>query len=75
MKLSVVRVIPIVFVIGLVAFLLSGVSRFKNAKHGFDYVVGDIVWFGFLVAALTLIVLVSVTLFRTVSNRRSTARA
>lgn len=72
MKLTVVRAIPIVLVIAVVSFALSGVPRFKNANHGLDYVVGETVWLGFLIAALALIVLASVALYRRVSRRGAT---
>jgi hypothetical protein len=76
MKPTVVRAIPIVFVLALASFALSGVPRFKNAHHGLDYLVGETVWLGFLIAALALIVLVAVALYRRLSRRRSaTAQA
>lgn len=73
MKLTVLRAIPPVLAVAIAAFALSGVPRFKNAKHGIDYVVGEIVWLGFLVAALALVVLVGVAGYRYVTARRATA--
>ena len=52
---------------------MSGVPRFKNGKHGLDYVVGEIAWLGFLVAALSLVILVAVAVARLISRRRSIA--
>lgn len=63
-KLTVVRPIPVALAIALVAFVLSGVPRFKNAHHGVDAVIGEIVWLGFLIAALATLVLVAVALYR-----------
>jgi heme exporter protein D len=44
-------------------------GRFKNATQGFDYVVGEIVWLGFLACALAFIVLVAVALSRRTTRR------
>jgi hypothetical protein len=71
-KLTVPRAIPIALAIALATFFLSGVDRFKTAHHGLDYVVGEAVWLGFLLAALALLVLVAVALFRRISQRRAT---
>jgi hypothetical protein len=64
MKLTVVRAIPLTLALAAGMFVLSGVPRFKNAHHGIDAVVGDIVWLGFLVTALAAVVLVAVALYR-----------
>ena len=64
MKLTVVRAIPIALAIAIAGFFVSGVDRFKNAHHGFDAVVGEAAWLGFLIAALAVIVLVAVALHR-----------
>jgi hypothetical protein len=71
-KLTVVRAIPIALVIALAALFVSGVHRFKTAHHGLDAVVGEAAWLCFLLAALSLIVLVAVALFRRVSRRHAT---
>jgi hypothetical protein len=73
MKFTVLRAIPLVIVAAVAALVLSGVPRFKNATHGFDYVVGEIAWLGFLVAALSLLILVAVAAARLISRRRSVA--
>lgn len=72
MNLTVIRAIPLVAALGLAAFLTSGVGRFKNATHGFDYVVGEIAWLGFLAAALALVVLAAVAVYRRAARRRPT---
>jgi hypothetical protein len=72
MKVTVVRAIPIVLVAAIVELLVSGVPRFENAKHGIDYVVGEIAWLGFLAAALALIGLVAVAAARVIARRRAT---
>lgn len=76
MKLTVLRAIPLVLGLAVVALLVSGIGRFKNATHGFDYVVGEIAWLGFLAAALALVVLIAVALYRrTVRRRTAVARS
>jgi hypothetical protein len=69
MKLTVVRAIPPVLAVAIAMLFLSGVPRFKNAKHGLDFVVGEVAWLGFLVAALSLLVLVAVAVARRKSLR------
>jgi hypothetical protein len=73
MKLTMVRAIPVVLVTALALFALSGVPRFKNAHHGLDYIIGEIVWLGFLIAALAVVVLSAVALYRRGTRRRATA--
>lgn len=70
MKLTVHRSIPLVFVLDVAALLVSGVPRFKNAEHGFDYVVGEIAWLGFLAGALAVLVLATVASVRLLARRR-----
>jgi hypothetical protein len=70
-KLTVHRAIPLVLALDVAALLLSGVGRFKNAKHGLDFVVGEIAWLGFLAGALALLALVAVALTRTLARRRT----
>ena len=72
MKLTIPRTIPIALAIALASLFLSGVHRFKTAHHGLDAVVGEAAWLGFLLAALALIVLVAVALYRQVSRGRAT---
>jgi hypothetical protein len=62
LKLTVLRAIPLTLVLAACLFVLSGVTRFKNAHHGVNAVVGDIVWL--LVAALATVVLTAVSLYR-----------
>jgi hypothetical protein len=74
-KLTVARAIPLTLVIAVAAFVLSGIPRFKNADHGLDAVVGETVWLGFLIAALTTLVLIAVALYRRrARSRTATAR-
>jgi len=68
-KLTVVRAIPLVLLIALAALFVSGIHRFKTAHHGFDAVVGETSWLGFLIAALALIVLLAVAVYRRASRR------
>lgn len=71
MHLTVVRAIPISLALAAAAFVLSGVPRFKNAHHGFDAIVGEVAWLGFLIAALALVALVAVAAYRRHSGRRT----
>ncbi|MGH3049297.1 MAG: hypothetical protein ACRDLK_03990 [Gaiellaceae bacterium] len=73
MKLTIVRSIPIVGVASLALFALSGVPRFKNAHHGLDYIIGEIVWLGFLIAALAAVVLSAVAIYRRKTPSHATA--
>ena len=56
--------------LGGILLVLSGI--FKNA-HGFEGVLGDVGWLGFLLCVLTLIVLALVALGRSVFARASAA--
>lgn len=56
-----------VAVVGACLLLLS--YPFRNDTHGVRYVLGGIGWFGFLLGALTVIVLALVALGRTVRRR------
>jgi hypothetical protein len=69
-KLTVLRTIPLLLAIDVVLFSISGIGRFKNAKHGADYVVGEIDWLAFLVGAAALLVLVGVAIRRAAARRR-----
>lgn len=73
MKLTVVRAIPLTLLLAVGALVVSGVHRFKVATHGLDYIVGEIAWLGFLVAALATLVLVAVALHRRFSRRTTIA--
>ena len=57
--------------LGAVLFALSGI--FQSSKHGVEWVLGGIGWFGFLLSVLVLIVLALVALGRGVLHRTSTA--
>lgn len=51
------RTVLLLLVVADVAlFLISGIPSLKNANHGLALVVGDLVWFGFLLGLLTLLV-------------------
>jgi hypothetical protein len=69
MKLTVVRAMPLVLAIALATLFVSGIHRFKTAHHGFDAVVGETAWLGFLIAALALIVLLAIVVYRRASRR------
>ena len=73
MKLTLVRTIPFTLAVAIAAFAVSGIGRFKDAKHGVDLVVGDIAWFGFLATALATLVLAGTAVYR--RRRRDTTSA
>lgn len=73
MKLTLVRAIPLVLVLDVVLFLISGIAPFKNAEHGTDYVISEVDWLGFLLGALALLVLVATAVYRAASRRRAEA--
>jgi hypothetical protein len=56
-------------IVTVVAFCLSGVLR--NAKHGVGYVVGDIVWFTFLLGLLGLLILGAASAITAVRRRQA----
>jgi hypothetical protein len=60
-------------VAGLGAVLLVMGGVFKNDDHGVKWVLGGVGWFGFLLCALTLIVLALVALGRGVLRKTSAA--
>ena len=54
------RTYTTLLVLAAAAFLLinlSGVSKYKNATHGVDWVIGGIGWFGGSACALAFLVL------------------
>jgi hypothetical protein len=59
------------FVLDIGLLVLSGVPAFKDASHGYKWVLGGIGWFGFILTTLALIVLAATALLR--RWRRSTA--
>ena len=75
MKLTVYRSIPLVLALDVAALLVSGIGRYKNATHGVDYVIGEADWLGFLVGALTLLVLIAVAVRRHVEREDERDRA
>jgi hypothetical protein len=56
---------------GLGAALLVMSGLFKNDQHGTKWVLGGVGWFGFVLCALTLVVLALVALGRGVLRRTS----
>lgn len=50
------RVLATLLVVAFALFLSSGIPRYRDATAGADAVVGDILWFGFLIAALLFVV-------------------
>ena len=61
------------FVLDICLIVLSGVPAFKDATHGYKWVLGGIGWFGFILTTLGLIVLAVTALLR--RGRHSTASA
>lgn len=75
MKLTLVRTIPLTLAVAIAALAVSGIGRFKDAKHGADLVVGDIAWFGFLAATLATLLLAGIAVYRRRRNTATAARA
>jgi hypothetical protein len=64
MKLTAVRAIPLALVVAVAGLLVSGIPRFRDARQGLDYVVGEAAWLVFVAGALTVIVLGAVAVTR-----------
>ena len=73
MKVTVYRLAAVLLALDVVLFAVSGISRFKDAKHGADLVIGEIVWVGFLAGALALLALVGLAISRFARRRRASA--
>lgn len=58
-------------VLAFVLFTLSGIPTIKDATSGAWLIVGDITWFGFLLTALTFIVVGLVVVVRRLGRRRT----
>lgn len=65
MKLTAHRTIPAALAVAVAAFLVSGIPRFKNAHHGLDAAIGEIVWIVFLAGLAAAVVLAAIALART----------
>ena len=50
-------------VLAFVLISISGISRFKNAKHGANEVIGAIGWFGGCLTALVFLILLVRTIW------------
>jgi len=75
MKLTVQRAILLVLALDVVLFSISGIGRFKDAKHGLDYWIGQVDWLAFLVGAFALLVLAAVAAKRALAARTRAADA
>jgi Na+/H+ antiporter NhaD/arsenite permease-like protein len=51
-------------VVDFALFMTSGIPRYRDATDGLDNVIGNAVWFGFLIGALTLVVIGVLSLVR-----------
>lgn len=60
-------------VVDLALFMLSGIPRFRDATQGTDYVVGEILWIGFLIGAVALVITLITVLVRRARSARRTA--
>lgn len=59
--------------LGFVLFMLSGIPALRNARHGGYLVLGEICWFGFLLASLAFVVGGLFVLVRLATRSRRTA--
>jgi hypothetical protein len=67
------RLAVALLVLDVVLLVVSGIPRYKNATHGADYVVGQIVWLGFLAGALALLITIAVWITGATRRRRRVA--
>jgi hypothetical protein len=65
------KLMTVLFVLDLCLFGISGIPTFRNAKHGVDWVIGGIGWFGGLLTTLVLVLLAVTALVRRVRGRRA----
>jgi hypothetical protein len=56
----------------LTLFVLAGIPRYSNAKHGADHLIGGILWMGFLAGTLALLITLATWITRTTRARRAT---
>lgn len=49
------RTLGVLLAIAFVLFMCSGIPALKDATHGLDFWLGNVVWWGFLLSALTFI--------------------
>ncbi|HKC28991.1 MAG TPA: hypothetical protein VKB75_13350 [Jatrophihabitans sp.] len=54
-------------------FVLAGIPRYSNAKHGADHVLGGIFWMGFLAGTLALLITLAIWITRTTRARRASS--
>jgi hypothetical protein len=52
-------------------FVLAGIPRYSNAKHGTEHLLGGIFWMGFLAGTLTLLITLAIWITRTSRARRA----
>lgn len=64
MRLTTLRAIPLALAVAVAGLIFSGIPRFRDARHGVDYVVGQGAWLVFVAGALAVIVLSAVALTR-----------
>jgi hypothetical protein len=57
-------------VLGIILISISGISRFKNATHGADWIIGGIGWFGGCLTILVFLVLLIRTIWIARTKRR-----
>lgn len=67
------RTLAALLALAFVLFMLSGIPALRYAKHGGYLVLGDICWFGFMLAALAFVVGGIVALVRLAGRSRRTA--
>ena len=60
-------------VIDVTLFMLSGIPRLRDATEGADLVLGQIVWIGFLLGLLALIVLGVLAVARELTHKEKTS--
>jgi hypothetical protein len=61
--------LAILFAVDVALFALAGIPAFKDARHGVNYILGGIGWFGALACTLLLAVLAVATLAQNLRRR------
>jgi hypothetical protein len=55
------RILATLLVVAFTFFMLSGIPRYRDAKAGVDFALGETFWLGFLVAGLAFVVVAILT--------------
>lgn len=71
LKTHPLRLLVTLLVVAFALFMLSGIPRYRDATAGADAIVGEVIWCGFLLAALAFVVTAILTAAVALRRRRS----